>query len=126
VYFTGWRKPISNPGVGKVAWRYTALAAFFFRMAHWSRCKPDGPYGKDTGRLSQAIPPLPHTAATITTRILSRALQPVIVMRSDKAQLLAAAVNTLQLAIDYPVFSIDGGIITCRAILRPRRADRRG
>jgi hypothetical protein len=30
VDFTGWRKPISNPGVGKVAWRYTALAALFF------------------------------------------------------------------------------------------------
>jgi hypothetical protein len=28
--FTGWRKPISNPGVGKVAWRYTAPAALFF------------------------------------------------------------------------------------------------
>jgi hypothetical protein len=75
---------------------------------------------------TQAIAPLPHTVATITTRILSRALQPVILTRSDKAQLLAAAANTLQPAIDYPVFSIDGGIITCRAILRPRRADRRG
>ena len=98
----------------------------FFRTVQWSRCKPDGPYDKDTDRLSQAFASLPHTAATITTRIFSRALPLVILTRSDKAQLLAAAANTLQLAIDYPFFSIDGGIITCRAIPRPRRADRRG
>jgi hypothetical protein len=59
--------------------------------------------------------------ATITTRILSRALQQGILKWGVKPEELAAAA-TLQLAIDGAVFGIDRGIVTGREIVRPRRA----
>jgi hypothetical protein len=62
-----------------------------------------------------------HAVATITTRILSRALQQGTLKWSVKPELLAAATNTIRLAIGIAVFGIDRGV-TGRAIVRPRRA----
>ena len=45
-----------NVRAGKVAWRYTALAALFFlRTAHQRRRCPRSPRGEDAGRLSESI-----------------------------------------------------------------------
>ena len=52
--FTGWRKPISISGAGKVAWRYTALAALFFVPGSLALC-PGQPRGEDADRLSESI-----------------------------------------------------------------------
>ncbi len=42
------------PGVGKVAWRYTALAALFFVPGPLAAVPPHGPCGEDADQLSES------------------------------------------------------------------------
>jgi hypothetical protein len=54
-----------------------------------------------------------HRALLLTTRVFSRAL-PTILRRRVKPELLAAAANALQLAIEDLVFRVDRGVVSAR------------